>query len=230
MDFATWKPVYTSILHEFGFSQRDDEKAASLLDSLLQQKQSLCSLDNLCTLMKNKHVVVCGAGPSLESSLIAHRTLLEGAVCITADGATSALLKCGIAPNIIVTDLDGKVSDQVQANTKGSLVIIHAHGDNRSSLEQYVPQFKGALLGTTQNDPKAYSTLYNFGGFTDGDRAVFLADHCKAQLISLIGFDFTGAIGTYSFSSGKDTQQKLKKLHWCERLIGSLENPNIRYL
>ncbi|MBN2066438.1 MAG: DUF115 domain-containing protein [Candidatus Thermoplasmatota archaeon] len=225
-----WKPVYESILRDFGFSERDDESTAIVLDSLLQQKHSVYSLDSVCALLKHKRVIVCGAGPSLESSLIAHRTLLGEAVCITADGATSALLKQGVTPDIIVTDLDGNVCDQVHANAKGSLVIIHAHGDNRSSLEQYVPQFTGPLAGTTQTNPGPYDTLHNFGGFTDGDRAVFLADHCNAQKISLMGFDFTGAIGTYSFSSKKDAKQKLQKLQWCERLINSLQNPTIHYL
>ncbi len=230
MEFTTWKPMYHSILRDFDFSQRDDENAAAILDSLLQQKQSVWSLENICALLHYNHVVICGAGPSLESSIINHRILLENNICITADGATSALLKQHIVPDVIVTDLDGKIDDQIQANAEGAVVIIHAHSDNRSSLERYVPQFTGAVLGTTQTDPKSYNVLHNVGGFTDGDRAVFLADHCKARLISLIGFDFTGAIGTYSFSSKKDLQQKLKKLQWCQRLIASLNNSTIHYL
>lgn len=230
MDFTTWKPVYESILHDFGFSQSDDENAAALLDSLLQKQMVVRSLNVVCSLLKHKHIIVCGAGPSLESSLITHRFMFGKAVCIAADGATSALLKYDIIPDVIVTDLDGNVEDQIEANAKGSLAIIHAHGDNQLSLKQYVSQFTGHLVGTTQSNPKLYSSLYNFGGFTDGDRAVFLADHCKAQKISLIGFDFTGTIGSYSYPSKKDVKQKLQKLQWCQRLINSLQNPTIHYL
>jgi uncharacterized Rossmann fold enzyme len=31
--------------------------------------------------------------------------------------------------------------------------------------------------------------VYNFGGFSDGDRAVFAADELRATHITLIGFD-----------------------------------------
>ena len=50
------------------------------------------------------------------------------------------------------------------------------------------------VIGTTQIEP--ISDVYNFGGFTDGDRAVFLAEHFGAKEIELVGFDFEAAEGT----------------------------------
>ena len=133
---------------------------------------------------------------------------------IAANGATSALLKNNVLPEIIVTDLDGKVSDQLLANSRGSITIIHAHGDNIDNIKKFVLEFKGYIVGTTQIDPKPYENIHNFGGFTDGDRAVYLADYFHAKKIYLLGFDFGGEVGKYSFSANKD--KKLKKLKWCK--------------
>ena len=100
------------------------------------------------------------------------------------------------------------------------------------SLEDYVEKFEGGTIGTTQIDPSDFKNLYNFGGFTDGDRAVFLASHFKAKKIFLIGFDFDGKMGKYSFSENKDIAMKIRKLKWCEELIKHLEkeNNNIQFL
>ena len=40
--------------------------------------------------------------------------------------------------------------------------------------------------------------IENFGGFTDGDRAVFFASRFGAAKIFLFGMDFGSKIGTYS--------------------------------
>ena len=45
-------------------------------------------------------------------------------VCICADGATTMLLKKSIIPDIIVSDLDGNIHDQIYANQKGSIYFI----------------------------------------------------------------------------------------------------------
>ncbi len=60
--------------------------------------------------------------------------------------------------------------------------------------------------------------LYNFGGFTDGDRAVFLAHHFGSRSIQLLGFDFEN-VGE---KPNCDEKTKLKKLGWAKRLITSL--------
>jgi len=70
-----------------------------------------------------------------------------------------------------------------------------------------VPRLR-KVIGTTQSRPT--NGLYNFGGFTDGDRAVFLAKHLDALKIILIGFDF---------EDESVTLRKHKKLIWAKRLI-----------
>ena len=231
MFFKDWKPIYEKIADDLNFPLEKEKQAATILNQLLEKK-NVYSNDNLKEIIVGKEVVIFGAGPSLETSIIKHKRDLIGKIIIAADGVTSALLKNDILSDIIVTDLDGKVSDQIKANSEGSVVIIHAHGDNVSNVKKYVPEFNGELVGSTQIDPEPYENIQNFGGFTDGDRAIFLADHFKAKKICLIGFDFQGEIGEYSFAENKDYKLKLKKLNWCKYLINLLkkDNQNIQEL
>ena len=76
------------------------------------------------------------------------------------------------------------------------------------------------IWGTTQN--YFSSELFNFGGFTDGDRAIFLAFYFQAPIIGLIGFDFGKKIGKYSLSHPKivkDFAKKKLKFEIAIRLI-----------
>lgn len=231
MFYKDWEHIYEKIAEDFNFKVENDKKAADVLNELLQKKH-LFSLKELKEMITDKEVVIFGAGPSLENSILTHKNKIVNKVKISANGATSALLKNNILPNIIVTDLDGDVVDQVKANSNGSVIIIHAHGDNIAEIKKYVPKFKKDIIGSTQINPLPYNNIYNFGGFTDGDRAVFLASHLKAKMIHLIGFDFEGIIGKYSYPEKKDKKQKLKKLRWCKYLIGLLmqKNQQISYL
>jgi len=63
-------------------------------------------------------------------------------------------------------------------------------------------------MGTAQCRPPP--GLYNFGGFTDGDRCVFLAQELGAAKIKLVGFDY---------EDESVTPRKKKKLAWAKRLI-----------
>jgi len=229
MDYETWKPIYETLVEEFNFSIESDKKAAGILNKLLERKK-LLSIDDLETILDNKDIIVFGAGPSLEPSILRHKKKFNDAVKLAADGATTALLKNNIHPDIIVTDLDGNVSDQLRANAEGSIVAIHAHGDNIDVIKTYVPRFEGVVMGTTQCNPEPYGHLHNFGGFTDGDRAVHIANHFNARTISLIGFDFNNEIGEYSFAKRKNKDIKLKKLQWCKSLMDSLDKEHIQYL
>jgi len=81
-------------------------------------------------------------------------------------------LVAGGHPHIVVSDLDGSISDLKRANAMCAIMVVHAHGDNMNAIEAYVPLLS-AVLGTAQTQPEPL--LLNVGGFTDGDRAVFLA-------------------------------------------------------
>jgi uncharacterized Rossmann fold enzyme len=86
-----------------------------------------------------------------------------------------------------VTDLDGATEAFVEMNRAGTVIVVHAHGDNMALLRRWVPRFPGPLVGTTQARP--FGRIHNFGGFSDGDRAVFLAHALGAGEVLLAGFD-----------------------------------------
>lgn len=217
MRFEEWDPIYREILEEFGFSRDEDEAAALLLKGLLSVGGGDLSLEDLDSMIRGRRVLVCGNGPGLALELGAileegpmvrpGASKDEGLVVIAADGATTPLLAAGVVPDVIVTDLDGLLPDIVAASERGSAVVVHAHGDNVAALLEYVPRLR-KVLATTQAAP--LEGVYNFGGFTDGDRAVFLARHFGAEEIRLIGFDY---------DDPAVTPKKKKKLAWARRLV-----------
>jgi len=74
------------------------------------------------------------------------------------------------------------------------------------------------VLGTTQVEP--FGKLFNFGGFTDGDRAAFMAHELGASRIYLVGMDLGAEIGRHS--GDKDIGRKLVKLAICKELLAWL--------
>jgi len=231
MNFKDWEAIYKQILKDFNFLEEKDIECAKILDEFLKIRNKI-EISSLRHFIENKEVVVFGSGPSLKDSICKNMDLYMNKILISADGATSALIENCILPDIITTDLDGKISDQIDSNNNGSLLVIHAHGDNIENIKNNFYQFKEKIIGTTQTDPSRFENLYNFGGFTDGDRAVFLANHFNAKMIYLIGFDFDGEIGEYSFPDKKDIAQKIKKLEWAKKLIERLnrDKQNIVFL
>jgi uncharacterized Rossmann fold enzyme len=207
MDFISWQPIYEEILQDLGFSRAEDERAALLLSHLLEGKISP-GPDALKRAISGKNVLVCGNGPNLVEDL--GRLDLERYVIIAADGATTIVMDTGRIPDIIVTDLDGDVEREIEASEQGSLVVVHAHGDNISKLLRYVPQLKN-IIGSTQAVP--LQNVFNFGGFTDGDRAVHVAIEFGAGAIELAGFFFDDPVVSPA---------KSKKLKWARSLISSL--------
>ncbi|MFQ5837334.1 MAG: 6-hydroxymethylpterin diphosphokinase MptE-like protein [Thermoplasmata archaeon] len=208
MEYREWEPYYQQILSDFGFDRRRDEQAALILSQLLPPVTD--APVELRRALGGKVVTVLGNAPGLEAEL-PHAT---GTV-IAADEAVSVALSKGILPDIVVTDLDGRIEDLLVAAKRGSIVIIHAHGDNMPALKKWAGRFSSSCMGTTQSRP--FANIHNFGGFTDGDRAAFLADHFGAREIRLIGFDFEKP-------NPKDQppEVKMKKLAWAKKLLGIL--------
>ena len=206
MKFEEWEPVYKLILEDMGFDRAEDERAAHMLSEMLEikarGKDEVAGIDALRKAIKGKDVLVCGKAPTLSDDI--KSTDFKKYVTIAADGATSILVKNGFTPDIIVTDLDGNMDDEARA---GAIMVVHAHGDNMEALRKEVPRLKN-VIGTTQAKP--LKNVYNFGGFTDGDRGVFLAKEMGARSITLIGFDFRDE---------NVTPLKKKKLVWAEKLI-----------
>ncbi|MGB8216039.1 MAG: 6-hydroxymethylpterin diphosphokinase MptE-like protein [Candidatus Methanoperedens sp.] len=210
MKFEEWEPIYNLILEDMHFDRLYDERSASLLSEILETKSrkkipDVIEIDVLKNAIQGKDVLVCGKAPRLKDDI--KNIDFKKYVVIAADGATSVLLNAGITPGIIVTDLDGNMDDEALANEKGAIMVVHAHGDNMDALSAEVPGLK-RVIGTTQSKP--LKNVYNFGGFTDGDRSVFLAREMGAKSITLIGFDFNDV---------NVTPLKKKKLMWAEKLI-----------
>jgi len=216
MRFSDWEPIYEEILEEFGFSRYEDEEAARLLQKLLAGRENDLSPQDLDSVIRGREVVVCGNGPSLPGGLAEALGGGQGSpepskrndpVIIAADGATTQLLAAGALPDVIVTDLDGFMPDILAANARGSAAVVHAHGDNIPALKEYVPRLR-RVLGTTQAEP--IEGIYNFGGFSDGDRCAFLAKSFGAAKIRIIGFDY---------DDPTVTPKKKMKLWWAKRLV-----------
>lgn len=213
MDFATWEPFYLRILEDFGFSRDADEAVAAELDRILGGRRA--RTDELRSLLEGKAVVVAGNGPHVARDLVRAKGVL-----VTADEATSVALEKGLPPALLVTDLDGNVEDQLKANASGTIAVVHGHGDNGPAVRKWAPRFTGTTLATTQSEP--IGGLQNFGGFTDGDRAAFLADHFGAAEIRLVGWDFERPN-----AKDRDVRLKQRKLDWAYILLQNLGRPEI---
>jgi len=179
MRFADWEPHYAAILEYFGFEREADEAAARLLADLAAGRDDLGLLE---ALIRGRTVTVCGNAPSLPEEI----GRIEGTV-LAADAAAEVLADHGIRPDAVFTDLDGATDVFIDLSRRGTVMGVHAHGDNLPLLRHWVPRIPGPLVATTQAAPLPH--VHNFGGFTDGDRAVFAADDLGAAEIRIIGFD-----------------------------------------
>lgn len=212
MDFAVWEPIYEKILEDFGFDREGDEEAARFLSSMLTAENTV-SLSELEAVVSGKTVLVCGNAPGLRAEL--SKIDLSAFAIVAADGAAAVLTAMDRVPEVICTDLDGNSEADIEKEIfdceQGSIVLIHAHGDNMDKLEKYVPRFKN-FIATTQAKP--FNKVYNFGGFSDGDRCVFVARSFGAKNIKLAGFDFEDPCVN---------PIKKKKLKWAKKLIEMLD-------
>ena len=218
MDWETWKPWYLNIRRALKLNISKDESAAKLLDQLLSSYDVKIPLDKAKNLVSNKIVFVYGCGPSLIKNIenLLEINIFENEIVnIAVDGAISALIEKGITPHISVTDLDGNIEDLIRANSESTIAFIHAHGDNGRLLKKFVHKFKN-VIGTTQTRP--YGKIKNFGGFTDGDRAIFIAEFLNAKAIFLVGFDFGTIVGKYSKPELKEDSNVLTK--WMSQAYG----------
>lgn len=225
--YNNWNRWYDEILDDFGFNIEDDIKSAKILNDKIVEKGKF----DIHNLHLTNQCIVFGAGPSIKKHihLIKKNVDLKKYILIAADGATTALLEEGLLPSIIVTDLDGNMDNIIDANKKGSILYVHAHGDNIDKIEKYVPQLNN-IIPTTQAEPE--NLLENYGGFTDGDRAVHIAVYALyMKKIILAGMDFGNIITNYSRPEIKvnlqeaDSFKKLK-LDYAQKLLNALKKEN----
>ncbi len=225
MDLDKWWPWYEEIVKTLDLNPEEDQMATSILSNLIADRA--LELIDLRRVVEGRSVIVFGGGPSLDRNIRELRRMdsMEQFIFISADGATTALLELSDRiPDIIVSDLDGRMEDIYKAHEEGALVAIHGHGDNIESLMDYVSGFNGNIIGTTQVKPRR--GVYNFGGFTDGDRCAFLAEEMGAKMILLAGMDLGRVVSRHSKPEFQEdieaSQMKLKKLEIAGRLFGWL--------
>ena len=211
MTIHGWKTKFNEIRKEFGYSEKEDLISAKKLNLLLKTKNSKKQFQDM---IKGKTIFIIGAGPSLSKSL-KHIKKSKNITKIVADGAVRALLEKNIKPDILVTDLDGDLESIKKIGRTKIPIIVHAHGNNSDRLE-IVKGFSN-VIGSTQT--RKFGKLENFGGFTDGDRCVFLAEYFNASKIILIGMDFGQIIGKYSKHKVINRRIKIKKLKFGKMII-----------
>ena len=208
MEFDEWEPVYEAILADLGYDRAGDEQARDVLASLTDEfdRERLSSA-------RDATVAVAGAGPSLEDEASLERAR-EVDVVFAASTAADTLADHGIDVDCMVTDLDKNPNTVRRLTAEGIPVAVHAHGDNLPAVRAVVPDCTDEfLLPTTQAEPRG--SVENFGGFTDGDRAAFLADHLGAARLVFVGWDL---------DDPTVEPAKARKLEWAERLLYWLES------
>lgn len=212
---TAWQDMYNAILADFAYDAARDDKSARMLGRMLDEAGMPDAYPALRRLIEGNTVLVAGSGPSLDESFDTLARHADAAVLIAADTAVKPLVDRGIMPHVIVTDLDGDVECHAEASRRGAIIIAHAHGDNMHMLH-HVRRFR-ACMGTTQVGP--VGRIRNLGGFTDGDRAVFAADHFGAGRIILFGMDLDGEVGRHSKTAASDRATKAKKLLKARELL-----------
>jgi uncharacterized Rossmann fold enzyme len=205
MEFHVWEPVYERILADFGFDRTGDKRARDRLAAAADP----FDLDSLPA-FEGATVAVAGAGPNLDEET---RAASAADRVVAASSAARTLREAGVPVDLAVTDLDGTPEHLADASHRGLPVAVHAHGDNADALERWLPEFADdRVLPTTQAAPVDH--VRNFGGFTDGDRAAFLADALGAGELRFVG---------WQFDDPDVDELKAKKLRWAERLLYWLE-------
>lgn len=210
-----WYKMYCEISSKFGYDIQADTASAQTLERILQDADVADAYHDLHSMIAGNTAFVIGAGPSLAGAFETLAKHSDKAIIIAADTTVKHLLKRGIIPHVIVSDLDGHIQSHIIASKQGAIIAVHAHADNTRMLH-HASKFN-ACMGTTQTKP--FGRMYNLGGFTDGDRAIFLADHFGASRIILFGMDFGDEIGAYSDTAHTDHATKMRKMQMGKKLV-----------
>ena len=218
--------VQDFVRQAFAWSEADDVDSALQLRDALEGHERWNSSHRESTLREVKQrllaasrIVVIGAAVSVEDL----RSYDVNTAFVAADGSVGALpdysqLIC------VVSDLDGaKHLDAAAAH--GQTILVHAHGDNKSQWQDRIIRWNNlesppSLILSHQVN-QTIQGMYNFGGFTDGDRALcfILSLGVEAQKIELVGFNLE-RVGQWSGIT--NAQKKMQKLEWMGRIVTEL--------
>ena len=195
-----WDELYNQICKELLIDCKSDYDATKILKGFAIHQ--ITFLEKL-RIFKSENFVIYGpAGDYVQGKP-------SGKVAVVADSAIERIRN--FTPDIIVSDMDGNIKKILNFWKKGSLLCIHAHGDNIPALRKFVPQLAGNFIGTCQSSET--EGLLNLHGFTDGDRSVKLAQYLEAKTIRLDGFNFTAPLPKAG------SREKIKKLKFAEMII-----------
>lgn len=193
-----WAEIYQDICNELHINCARDKEASVFLSSFHPDSEKLLHLLNH---YENLDFTVIGPhGDKFYSR--------NATITIVAD---SAIDRVQNAPHLIVTDLDGNLNKILEYFHSGSILCIHAHGDNINQMASFMPMVGSSFIGTSQVPEER--SLINIEGFTDGDRAVIMADRLGAKTIRLDGFNFSEPVAK------KNSTDKNLKLKYAEMII-----------
>lgn len=199
-----WCRRYKNICENLKIKCIDDYKSYCILKSKCMYEEEV--IEKL-ELFQGKDFVIIGGAKNLTPL-----NLEKDSVVVVADSGIENLTN--IVPDIIVTDLDGEI-ERIKLSVKaGSIPVVHAHGDNINKIQQEKNIFEGFFFPTGQSCqiPKKN----NLFGFTDGDRAVILADRLQASSIELLCFDFENP------TNKGNREMKKKKLEIAKDIINEV--------
>jgi len=201
-----WDPIYREILEDFGYDRVSDESSARMLKAVMMNSDLISDDD----IVMQDAATIFGGSDELERDI---GSVPPRGTLIASGSSVGRLIDIGIVPDIVVTDLDGEIWPQIEASKMGAVTFIHAHGDNSDLIQKFAQEFIGPVVLTTQSRPD--NIVSNYGGFTDGDRAVCIARHFGAKDILLLGFDFDSP----SKKETSDPKVKAMKLWWAKKII-----------
>jgi uncharacterized Rossmann fold enzyme len=221
--------IQTKVREFFAWEYQSDLLSANLMAESLNSenplgveiwspRNRLSQFDKLKQkLLDARVVVVVGASVSADDFVGFD---FENSVVIAADGSIGGVVELADVA-CVVTDFDGNPYLDKAAEA-GTVFIAHAHGDNISQWQECLDKWRilqnpPALILSHQIN-ETIDGMYNYGGFTDGDRAVCLAIGLgvPVEKISLIGFSTT-KIGKWSGQT--NPEKKLEKLAWMLQVL-----------
>jgi uncharacterized Rossmann fold enzyme len=207
MNFNEWYPYYKYIKKILNINESNDRKSTIYISTLI--KDAFFDPEILRDEIKNQDVAIIGDSPfSFDINSVKEKYI------IAADDASKNFLFSKIKPELIFTDLDTEEWILDYFNEKGTVFSVHAHGDNMDKL--YIVNKLKKRFATTQVMP--LYNVFNYGGFTDGDRAIFFAHHMGAKRIFLYGFNFYYP----NQHKNKIFERKMAKLQISRMLINLL--------
>ena len=224
--------VQDDVRTAFGWSYQDDFLSAKNMADAMNSSSPYGRIDwneasrwaSLVQLVKRLHDakrILC-VGANVDAHILLD-SIGPHDVLLAADGAVGACLD---SPSLVgvFSDGDGGVFLE-RAAQLGVPIILHAHGDNQETwntlLNTWSTFERAPSLILTHQTREKISGLYNFGGFTDGDRLIcfLMALNIPIQNLVLVGYS-TEKIGQWSGVTNPPL--KLQKLKWMKVILNSL--------